>query len=373
MARMRLPLFDRSGSDVMKSTSWAELADGLKHLRLSDREVIHLQVLGSIESFANVVRERSYLGVQEVSQGKDISIFAYSKTVRSSGRRTKVSGRFAVVAIPGQPAHVVICVAASVFIRLELTPLLESLYPRAVRPFLSQQELHQVVRALQRAVQPGALRVLEYSARQRIKSRRKTIATDRSWTDVDTESAFRDAKERNIWFSSIRVEVARRGFNEESGAWLGTHCRISKYGDVTSDGAFALINDVVLPMLTEITVNRVRAFSNRQRVRASAEELRPIELSYDRPLLATPADLKRLLETLRHIPNGTCTVLHGNPYLHVTVVDEIDLSSADVWVLSQNNILIVPQLRASFAALKKLVNHIFENFAEGHIGEAKIA
>lgn len=59
--------------------------------------------------------------------------------------------------------------------------------------------------------------------------------------------------------------------------------------------------------------------------------------------------------------------------LHATLVDDVDLSSADVWVLSQSNILIVPQLRASTGALKRLVNHIFENFAEGKVGEAKTA
>jgi len=37
-------------------------------------------------------------------------------------------------------------------------------------------------------------------------------------------------------------------------------------------------------------------------------------------------------------------------------VDNLDYSSADVWVVSQNQILIVPQLTASAAGLKRIVN-----------------
>ncbi|HUK34936.1 MAG TPA: hypothetical protein VLV86_13525 [Vicinamibacterales bacterium] len=103
----------------------------------------------------------------------------------------------------------------------------------------------------------------------------------------------------------------------------------------------------------------MRLFSNRGRAVAPKHEVKPLEIAYEKAVFKSPDDLKRLLESLRRFPNGTCTVLHGNPYLHVTLVDDVDLSGADVWVLSQNNILIVPQLRASTGALKRLVNYIF--------------
>jgi hypothetical protein len=124
-------------------------------------------------------------------------------------------------------------------------------------------------------------------------------------------------------------------------------------------------------MLAAITSDRVRFFSNRERSPQATDGLRPLEISYDRPVLTSSPELKRLLDVLRKYPHGTCTVLHANPYLHVTLVDDLDLSAADVWVLSERGILLIPQLRTSYGALKRLVNHIFENFGEGHIGEAK--
>ena len=75
------------------------------------------------------------------------------------------------------------------------------------------------------------------------------------------------------------------------------------------------------------------------------------------------------MDALGRFGHGTCTVLHGNPYVHLSIVDNLDYSSADVWVVSQNQILIVPQLTASAAGLKRIVNHIFEHFREGQLSE----
>ena len=82
---------------------------------------------------------------------------------------------------------------------------------------------------------------------------------------------------------------------------------------------------------------------------------------------------KRLIAAMQKFRHGTCTILHANPYVHLTMVDNKDFSSADLWVLSQDEILLVPQIRSSAVALKRIVNHIFENFREGKISEYKIA
>jgi hypothetical protein len=42
-------------------------------------------------------------------------------------------------------------------------------------------------------------------------------------------------------------------------------------------------------------------------------------------------------------------------------------SAADLWVLKNDEILLVPQIKASEAALKKVVNYIFEEWREGSV------
>ena len=61
------------------------------------------------------------------------------------------------------------------------------------------------------------------------------------------------------------------------------------------------------------------------------------------------------------------SVIHANPYIHLSVFDYYDGSSFNIWVLSTDRIIIVPQLKASFQSVKRLVNHIFDCYCEGDI------
>ena len=45
-----------------------------------------------------------------------------------------------------------------------------------------------------------------------------------------------------------------------------------------------------------------------------------------------------------------------------------DGSTFDLWVLSANRLVLVPQMKASIGAIKRIVSHVFDNYAEGHIG-----
>jgi hypothetical protein len=113
--------------------------------------------------------------------------------------------------------------------------------------------------------------------------------------------------------------------------------------------------------------SRLEFFRNRDRVNTANHAPRPITIDYDGDFLSRGEDIGKLSQALRKFKHGSCTVLHLNPYFHVSVVDNRDYSTAEVWVLSPRQVLIVPQIRASEIALKRLVNHIFENFREGTI------
>jgi len=70
---------------------------------------------------------------------------------------------------------------------------------------------------------------------------------------------------------------------------------------------------------------------------------------------------------------SSVSVLHGNPYIRLSVVDYIDGSNIDVWVLNTKQIFIVPQMKASVPSIKRIINHIFDTFAEGKIIDYKQA
>lgn len=362
-------LLDRSPHELFRSArSWSDVVEGARDVRLADNEFIHALAVGSTLPLAEALNERAFTGLREIHARDTISLFSYR---RRFGRKDQhqVSGEFLTVRWDDGPIYLMVYAGAPSFLRWALNPLLDRVYPKVARPFLTQQELHDLLRTVQKAVQPDQLRIQEYSAKRRLRSpARRRFESVRDWTDVEADTAFREAKERNVWFRSVRFEIVR---SDEPGPWEGMHGRLSKYGHVSVDSGFDLVNRAVLPQLIRVTSERLKLFSNRDRVSAPHHNLMPLEVTYDRAVLEQPDDLKRLLDGLMRFPHGTCTVLHANPYLHVALVDNRDFSAADVWVLSENSILIVPQLRASHAALKRLVNHIFENFAEGRVGEPK--
>ena len=80
----------------------------------------------------------------------------------------------------------------------------------------------------------------------------------------------------------------------------------------------------------------------------------------------------RLAKVLSEFPKSSHTVYHGNPYLHASLVDYCDGSSYDLWVLSEDRLIIVPQLKASFGSISRFCEHIFRKFREGNIKEQRL-
>ena len=123
--------------------------------------------------------------------------------------------------------------------------------------------------------------------------------------------------------------------------------------------------------MMEYGENRLTFLQGRTRNETTNFIPKPVKIEYDSEVFSNVQQIAKLLEALKRFKHGSCSVLHGNPYLHVSMLDNYDYSAADVWVLDKNEVLIVPQIRTSEAALKRIISHIFENFREGKLGESR--
>ena len=77
----------------------------------------------------------------------------------------------------------------------------------------------------------------------------------------------------------------------------------------------------------------------------------------------------RFVRIVRSMPRTMGSTYCANPYVHMSLVDCTDGSSFDVWVATVDRITIIPQIKATHAAVARLVNHIFERFGEGRVEE----
>lgn len=279
-----------------------------------------------------------------------------------------MAGDFLIARPTHEPIYVLLFVSPPSFWRNGVSPLLESLYPKAAIPFLTQGEIHDLLKNVQKAILPHTLHLLELSSKKRLGAgARKRFQSDRVWTDAEVDSRFREARASNVWFRSVSFDiVAAAGSQPGLSGMRGT---LSKYGYFSCNGGFDLFEASIVRPLVQFAADRLKFFSQRDRSSTSDHSPRPIQIAYEGDPFKSSEQARKLVDALHRFKHGTCTVLHANPYVHLGVVDNIDYSSVDVWVLSQSRILVVPQLRTSEAALKRIVNHIFEHFREGRISE----
>jgi hypothetical protein len=263
---------------------------------------------------------------------------------------------------------VLLFVAEPQFWRHGISPLTESLYPKAACPFLTQSELHQLLKDIQQQISPQRVRVLEFSSKKRLGDKsRKRFQSLREWTDMELDLAFREARERNDWFRSVFFDIV--GEQDKRVVSTGIQGRLSKYAHFACNGHFDLFEQTLVREMIQIGADRLKFFSNRDRLNTVGHAPVPLQIEYPIDIFKSSEQAQKLIAAMQKFRHGTCTILHANPYVHLTMVDNKDFSSADLWVLSQDQILLVPQIRASAVALKRIVNHIFENFREGRISE----
>jgi hypothetical protein len=365
-------LFEKSSETVLHDVkTWEALVERLQDVRLKDRELIQVVILGSDRNLPAYFQSKNAPpGIRHIESSESLSLFHYQRKFGRTGSRESVSGEFLVSRTDRETMYLLVFVSAPRFWRNGIQPLTESLYPKASSPFLTQNELHELLTDLQNQISPQKIRILEFSSKKRLgTASRKRFQSVREWTDMELESAFSEARDRNDWFRSVFFDIV----NEKNGRLLSTEIqgKLSKYAHFACTGRFDLFEKVLLRKMVHLGAQRLKFFSNRDRQTSRAHSAVPLQIQYPIDIFKSRDQSKRLITAMQKFTHGTCTVLHGNPYVHVTMVDNKDFSSADLWVLSQDQILLVPQIRSSAVALKRIVNHIFENFREGKISEYK--
>src|SRR5687767_15942683 len=93
----------------------------------------------------------------------------------------------------------------------------------------------------------------------------------------------------------------------------------------------------------------------------------PLRIQYPQPVFDKLETVRRFVRVLREYPRSMHSVQHGNPYAYVQVSDTFDGSSFDVWALAPDAISIVPRLKATEAAVARLIQWLFEEFQEGTV------
>jgi len=273
-----------------------------------------------------------------------------------------VKGRFFVAKQPNlADAYVVLTIESVDFVRRALLPFVEHNKHEFYLTFLRHEDLRSLLGSFRSEYGFTDLRVVRASLISRFPSERgEAIIPSLSWPRLGLEGAFKYANEQNAWFRSLTFEALRE-------SRVAAEVSIYRNGVTKTDGDFLSVYASLVSRLCALARSNVELFGHRSRRENPDLTVRPLAIHFDVEQFEDVEENAKFIGAMRKLDNASVSVVHGNPYISLAVMDYSDGSAFDIWVLNPSEILIVPQFRSTVAAIKRVISCIFENYAEGTI------
>lgn len=282
--------------------------------------------------------------------------------------REPIKGRFFVCEHQSFPKVSIAFTLESVdFVRRAFLPFIDKNRFRFYLTFIKHDYLHSLLQSFRDQHDFSDLRVVRASLSTRFTTEKgaATIPTV-SWPRLGLEGAFEYAHEQNGWFRSLTFEALRK-------STVSAEVTVYRNGIVRTDGEFdSVYSSLVLPICQVIQEN-LELFSKRSRRENPDLNVRPLAIEFEGDQFENTEENVKFIEAIRKLDNASVSVIHGNPYISLSVVDYADGSIFDVWVLNPREVVIVPQLKSTIAGIKRLVSCVFDNYGEGIIRDFQIS
>ncbi len=243
--------------------------------------------------------------------------------------------------------------------------LIRRLYPRISRVYFNTREIYSIIRGLEDGKEGVTIRLTKIVANYRIHSRgaQKRIASAINWTDILYTEAFNNIFRDDAWVRSIEFTVQY----EENKMVYFSSGSISRDGLISCRDNFRFFFYRIVSRALNKAIEDRTLFSNRGREDNQNLKVRPLSIVFPVKVFQGTENNKKLINALAKLPNSALSVIHSNPYLHASMIDYQDGSSYRLWVLSEDRLIIAPQIRATVASLERIFNHIGESFMEGNV------
>jgi hypothetical protein len=307
--------------------------------------------------FFEALHERP--GFRILSKKANITLFEYSRTIKSIKNPETLIGKFFTVANTDfENIYTVITIDDADFFSKGVINFFLNQYPRVSLTFVTHKKIHKLLTNFRDNNYLRDFKIIKASVKSRVE---KKVISSVHWPEFTLEKAFEWVKDENGWFERLTIETKKETSEK-------FNVSISRDGIVKTNGFFNLsYTDFILPISKTVHEN-ISLFGRRARLENKGE-VKPLCIDYGYELFKTVDENKRFIDAMRKLKAASVSVIHGNPYVQLSIFDYFDGSSYDLWVLSIDKIIIVPQLKSSFQAIKRLINHIFDNYYEGSIKE----
>ena len=254
------------------------------------------------------------------------------------------------------------------FVDRVLEPFVESLYPGVSEAALSSAEMRGALDILERR-SGGSVRIAgveacpeeEDDGRGGADAEGREHVSSAACADAPYRDALDEAAEGGRRIGRVQMRLIQDGAPS-------MECQISRWCRLQFRLSMRPFCASALPYMAGLASGKTRLYSGRSRME-NGGRIRALVIILDRDAFGGAQENGRFVRIIRSMPRTMGSTYHLIPHVHTSLVDYIDGSTFDVWATSTNRITIVPQLRATHAAVARLVNHIFERFGEGRVEE----
>ncbi|MDQ1350022.1 MAG: hypothetical protein QG657_323 [Acidobacteriota bacterium] len=272
-------------------------------------------------------------------------------------------GNFFILEHPDyRNVYVLLTIESNNFFKRSILPLFDDHTPHMMMTFITHKRLKRFLEEFQEENQFSKLTITHASHRCRFNEKGKSekVFPGISWFNMDLNEAFNWVYQNNGWFQSLQFKVKAHHFP-------GAEVSITRQGIVRTTRLFSKVfKSFILPVCKMIHENN-EFFGNRSRRDNLNLAARPLTIDFGMDQFSESSENSKFIQSLRRLNKVSISVLHGNPYIHLSIIDYFDGSTFDLWVLNSNQLFIVPQMRGSVSSIKRLINHIFDTYAEGDI------
>lgn len=240
-------------------------------------------------------------------------------------------------------------------------------YPKISFPFFYSREMEEMLDNLSKARPDDKIMLTKISKKSRIRSNsaRKSKESDITWTDLPYKDVFDEIRETDSWVQKVYFDLIPKNNKSKKNKVLSGY--LSRNGVFKCEKSFELFYNTIIKTSIDIFLEKKNKLSNRARTKDNHYQSKPLFIEFDYPIFKDKIQNKRLINILKNLSHVANSVIHENPYLHLTLTDYIDNSNFEIWILSDNRITIVPQTICSMSSLNRLCDHITKEFREGII------
>jgi len=235
-------------------------------------------------------------------------------------------------------------------------------FPVVSKIFLTNNEMYLIFKRLEKV---GFNSIVESSYAKKREPGAERPDSFIHYTNMPYKKVFDDMFVNDRWVQGIRYRaIISDPINKRK--------RIAFKGTITRDCYYSVKFDFRQLIKTIIPYSLELASARNEHLKLSVESAKdlkpqPVIINFDESIFDDVTKNKSYVNALAELPSCSISEYHTNPYIHISLVDYLDGSSYDMWVLSNDRMAIIPQLSASSASMSRLVNHIFERIHEGRV------